>query len=103
MGKRGRKSDCKSGGEQNQKALKACKMGKSSKASCFETAPSDKKKKCVIDPSKVNKGSKSGKTKKILTVGVILAAIVAIIFVYSLIKGMGFLKEHPEILEAAAA
>lgn len=93
----------------NPKAMKACKQHKpQSKVNCIETSPPQKKKKCIFDPSKVsgNKGSKwrgkTSKTQKIITVGGIVAIVMAILFVYTLIKGMGFAQSNKEQLQQLA-
>jgi len=99
--KTGGKTSCK-GRYTRGKAQKACKMGKSNKASCYQTAQGSKKKKCSFNPSKAH-GQKTKTDRKLVIVGGIIAVIVILLIGYSLFKGVGFVGQHPEILEAAAA
>ena len=107
----GNKTKCKE--YRKPKAQKACKNRKMGKAKCYETALPSKSAKCAFAPGKATgnkpgKGGKPGKQSKtgtegkiIIVVGIIIV-IMIIFFIYSLIKGAGFLKANPEIMEAAA-
>lgn len=95
----------------NPKAQKACKQQKTGKARCIEGHPPAMKKKCALDPSggkggKGNKGAKwqgKGQTeRKIFTVGGIVLVIIVALFAYSLVKGVGFIQQNPQLLAALA-